>query len=66
MQWKRLSIANKRKAKQFKGITKWGMGERESLTQDEKGKWMYVSSMQNLMKKQTKKKQKNKKIQPTP
>lgn len=30
-------------------------GKRESLTQDEKGKWMYVSSMQNLMKKQTKK-----------
>ena len=26
-------------------------GKRESLTQDEKGQWMYVSSMQNLMKK---------------
>lgn len=26
-------------------------GKRESPTQDEKGKWMYVSSMQNLMKK---------------
>ena len=29
-----------------------GNGEkRESLIQDEKGKWMYISSMQNLMKK---------------
>ena len=66
MWWKRLSIANKRKAKQFRGIIQWGMGERESLIQDEKGKWMCVSSMQNLMKKQTKKKKKNRKIQPTP
>lgn len=32
-------------------------GKRESLIQDEKGKWMYISSMQNLMKKQTKKKE---------
>lgn len=31
MWWKTLSIANKRKAKQFKGITKWGMGERERV-----------------------------------
>ena len=60
MWWKRLSIANKRKAKQFRGIIQWGMGERESLIQDEKGKWMCVSSMQNLMKKWTKKKKEQK------
>ena len=39
-------------------------GKRESLTQDEKGQWMYVSSMQNLMKKQTKKKKTTEKSNP--